>query len=258
MPRKGGRCRTTTLAIAMGQSEPGISVGVELVRSWLTWWSEHLQQHPAAKRTWNILHQRISHIPPTRRWRRVGGHLAAVITTLLDAGWNPHAATSWEDPDGNEWNMVEDGREVDFSPILSALAASLSSSLWSRAAQHWNGGGAEHGLDLRSLRLHLQSLWKRGKHEWFGMIHAVSSASTWTRVRRHMTRPDSCPDAICRRCSTDEIETDFHRIWSCPANRNIDGIEKSQHLLDEACRHWEVVPSVLAPRMHSFNLDPTP
>ena len=258
MPRKGGRCRTTTLAIAMGKSEPGISVGVELVRSWLTWWSEHPQQHPAAKRTWNILHQRISHIPPTRRWRRVGGHLAAVITTLLDAGWNPHAATSWEDPDGNEWNMVEDGREVDFSPILSALAASLSSSLWSRAAQHWNGGGAEHGLDLRSLRLHLQSLWKRGKHEWFGMIHAISSASTWTRVRRHMTRPDSCPDAICRRCSTDEIETDFHRIWSCPANRNIDGIEKSQHLLDEACRHWEVVPSVLAPRMHSFNLDPTP
>ena len=37
MPRKGGRCRTTTLAIAMGQSEPGISVGVELIRSWLTW-----------------------------------------------------------------------------------------------------------------------------------------------------------------------------------------------------------------------------
>ena len=74
------------------------------------------------------------------------------------------------------------------------------------------------------------------------MIHAISSASTWTRVRRHMTRPDSCPDAICRRCSTDEIETDFHRIWSCPANREIDGIEKSQHLFDEACRHWESCP----------------
>ena len=50
----------------------------------------------------NILHQRISHIPQARRWRRVGGHLAAVITTLLDAGWNLHTATCWEDPDGNE------------------------------------------------------------------------------------------------------------------------------------------------------------
>ena len=130
-------------------------------------------------------------------------------------------------------------KDVDLSPILSALAASLSSSIWSRAAQHWNGKGAEHGIDLRSLRLHLQSLWKKGKHEWFGMIHAIASASTWTRVRRHVTRPDSCPDGICRRCSTDEIETDFHRIWSCPANRSLDGIEKSQHLLAEASRHWE-------------------
>ena len=142
----------------------------------------------------------------------------------------------------NEWNTTIDGSVADFSPILSAVAASLSSSLWSRAAEHWNGGGAERCLDLRSLRLHLQSLWKRGKHEWFGMIHAVSSASTWTRVRRHMTRSDSCPDAICRRCSTDEIETDFHRIWSCPANRSIDGIEKSQHLLAEASRHWKSCP----------------
>ena len=142
MPRKGGRCRTTTLAIAMSQSEPGISVGVELIRSWLTWWSEHPQQHRAAIPTWNILHQRISHIPPTKRWRQVGGHLAAVITTLMDAGSNPHAATSWEDPDGNEWNMVNDCNQVDFDPVLSAVAASLSSSLWSRASQLWNGEGA--------------------------------------------------------------------------------------------------------------------
>ena len=131
---------------------------------------------------------------------------------------------------------------VDFSPILSAVAASLSSSLWSRAAEHWNGAGAEQGLDLRSLRLHLQSLWKRGKHEWFGIIHAVSSAATWTRVRRHMVRPASCPDAICRRCTTDEIETDFRRVWTCPANRSIDLIEKSQHLLAEASRHWKSCP----------------
>ena len=118
MPRKAGRCRTTTLAIAMGDSEPGISIGVELIRSW------------------NILHQRISHIPRTRRWRRVGGHLAAVITTLLDAGWKPHTATCWEDPDGNEWSVNENEEIVDFSPILSAVAASLSSSLWRHASEH--------------------------------------------------------------------------------------------------------------------------
>ena len=147
---------------------------------------------------------------------------------------------------------------VDFSPILSAVAASLSNSLWRHAAEHWNGAGAEQGLDLRSLRLHLQSLWKRWKHEWFGIIHAVSSAAAWTRVRRHMMRPASCPDAICRRCTVDEIETDFHRVWTCPANRSIDGIEKSQHLLAEASRHMGVMPSFLAPRMHPANLDSTP
>ena len=229
MPRKRGWCRTT-------ESEPGISIGVELIRSWPTWWSEHPEQHRAARRAWNILHQRISHIPHIR----VGGHLAAVITNLLDAGWNPHTATCLEDPDGNQWSTTESGGMVDFSPILSAVAASLSSSLWRHAAELWKGVGAEQGLDLRSLRLHLHSLWKRGRHERFGIIHVVSSAATWTRVRLHMVRPASCPDAICRRCITDEIETDFHRVWTCPANRSIDGIEKSQHLLAEVSHHCEI------------------
>ena len=245
-PREGGRCRTTTLAIAMGESEPGISVGVELVRSWLTWWNEHLAQHRAANRAWSIIRPRIHQLPPTRRWR----HIAAVITTLLDAGWNPATATCWEDPDGDEWNAVSNGTLVDLSPILSAVAGSPSSSLWNRAAEHWNDIGAEQGLDLRSLRLHLQSLWKRGKHEWYGLIHADSSASTRTRVRRHVVRPDSRPDAICRRCSTDEIETDVHHIWSCPANRFLDGIENGQHPLAEASRHWESCPVFLASWMH--------
>ena len=76
----------------------------------------------------------------------MGGHLAAVITTLLDASWNPHSATAWEDPDGNEWNMIEDGNDVDLSPILSAVAASLSCSIWNGAAQHWNGKGRNTAL----------------------------------------------------------------------------------------------------------------
>ena len=61
---------------------------------------------------------------------------------LLDAGWNPHSATAWEDPDDNEWNTIEDGQDVDLSPILSAVAAS---------PQQLN-------LELRSTALE----WKRG------------------------------------------------------------------------------------------------
>ena len=77
--------------------EPGVSIAVELIRSSFTWWSDHPAQHRAARRTWNTLRPRMEHISPTRRWRRVGGHIAAVITTLLDAGWNPITATCWED-----------------------------------------------------------------------------------------------------------------------------------------------------------------
>ena len=105
----------------MGNSELGISVGVELIRSWWTWWNDHSAQHRAAERAWSIIRPRIEQLPPTRRWRRVGGHIAAVITTLLDAGWNPCSATYWEDPDGGEWNATTTDTVVDLSPSCQPL-----------------------------------------------------------------------------------------------------------------------------------------
>ena len=92
--------------------------------------------------------------PHERAHHQNAGHIAAVITTLLDACWNPVTATCREDPDGDEWNAMSSGTLVDLSPILSAVAASLSSSLWKRAAGHWNGISVEQGLDLRSSGLY--------------------------------------------------------------------------------------------------------
>ena len=69
----------------------------------------------------------------------------------------------------------------------------------------------------------------------------------WSHSRRFLRRhldPRTPPhhaatDATCQRSSMGEVETDFHRIWSSPASRSLNSIEKSQH---EASRHWESCP----------------
>ena len=129
-----------------------------------------------------------------------------------------------------------------WSTIVIKLTSIPSSQLWQPLSAAHSGAVL---LNFGMERGH-STAWTCGRCAFtssrYGRGENMNGSATWTRVRRHMTRPDSCPDAICRRCSTDEIETDFHRIWSCPANRAIDGIEKSQHLLAEASRHWKSCP----------------
>ena len=150
----------------------------------------------------------------------------------------PHVGST---PNGDEWNAMSNAERWSISAPFSQLSQHRPAALCGNVPLD-TGMVSVPSRDLRSLRLHLPFFWKRASHEWCELIHAVSSASTWTRGRRHVVRLDSCPDAICRRCSTDEIETNFHRTWSCPAKRSLDGIEKSQHLLAEASRHWESCP----------------
>eukprot|EP00974_Lingulodinium_polyedra_P087947 8528870-Lingulodinium_polyedra.AAC.1 len=82
----------------------------------------------------------------------------------------------------------------------------MKAGVWARAARHWKGSGAEAGLDLRALRLQLAGLLRRGNHEWHGLIHAVATAATWARERRHGIDPRVSP--ICVRCDKGEVETD--------------------------------------------------
>ena len=133
MPKKGGRCRTTTLAIVMGDSEPGISVGVELIRSGWTWWTAHPTQQRAAERAWNIARPRIEQFPPAQRWGRARGLRSSPLYWMRSgARTRPLAGRKATAAD-----VV-----VNLSPILSAVAESLSDAFWKRASAQWHGGGA--------------------------------------------------------------------------------------------------------------------
>ena len=200
---------------------------------------ERPNQQEASSRAWPRIYKDLRSKAASRRWLRVGGHMAAVIATLLDAEWEPREATRWHDPQGKTWG-IDAYSSPDTSPILAAVAATLKSQVCTKAAKHHNGKGAEQGLDLRGLRNEFKTLRRKGNHEWHGLLHAVATGATWTRQRRHEAYPSI--DPVCRRCTLEEPETDFHRCWTCPANNLLPECMESADLIHIAAAEHRDCP----------------
>ena len=122
-----------------------------------------------------------AHLTCSRRWRRVGGSSGCrhdhSLGTLDGTRMRPHAGKTLKAMNGTQQTVKGWLTSVPFFRLLP-----LRSAAHCGAVLQSTGMVRNRALTFALLRLHLQSLWKRGTHEWFGMIHAVSSASTWTRV----------------------------------------------------------------------------
>ena len=80
------------------------------------------------------------------------------------------------------------------------------------------GQGLQSGACLRSWRLQVASLRKRGRGDFAAMMETAACAGIWTNARCADVYPVS---PICERCG-DALETDYHRYWACPGNDLID------------------------------------
>ena len=82
-----------------------------------------VERTPCASFAWSILRPRIEQVTPTKRWRRVGGHIAAVITTLLDAGWRPDTARM--EMDGTQCQVERGLISTPYFQLLQHHSAAL-------------------------------------------------------------------------------------------------------------------------------------
>jgi len=171
---------------------------------------------------------------------QAGGTMAAAILTLMDAGWQPTHATEWTDQEGYTWQLAGDRQHgiLDFGPLVATVAASLKKAVWSAAARHWNGKGAEGGLDLRSNRQQLKHLRANRDNDACGVHHVVATAAL-----ARIAELDAGIDPICQRCSGGKFETDFRRILEFPTPAALEAGKRSQALAAEAARghhQWPV------------------
>ena len=104
---KPGGCTTTGYAVITGTSkDPGISLVIETMITWLKTLRESSIPEAAIQRAWGKARDELQ--AAKSRWAKVKGPMSAAIATLLDRGWTPHQPTEWEDREGGRWTKVFD------------------------------------------------------------------------------------------------------------------------------------------------------
>eukprot|EP00959_Pyramimonas_sp_CCMP1952_P100452 2101334-Pyramimonas_sp.AAC.1 len=69
-----------------------------MLRQWFRVWQEEPGLRRGVCRAWNPLVEKLRGIPSGQRTRHIRGPLSAVITLLLNNGWDPKSATEWFKP----------------------------------------------------------------------------------------------------------------------------------------------------------------
>ena len=91
--------------------------------------------------------------------------------------------------------------------------------------------------DLTVLRRHLHSLRKRGFLERAAMLQLAACRGLWPEQRHHEALLQD--HAVCPRCDTSEIESEWHRFYFCRGNATgdpdlVDHVAKTDSIVSEA------------------------
>ena len=101
----------------------------------------------------------------------------------------------------------------DLGPFLSEMQQRLSHKVWEQAALHYDGLGAENGLNMTVLHKHHKQLVARCAHVRAGLLYKIATAQIHdgSRVCEH----DPGAQVACVFCGSPE-DSMFHRIHDCP------------------------------------------
>ena len=238
-PRLNGRCLDTLLMLEAGQGDPVFSSFFRLLGSWTEIISGSALRRRKALQLWPNLLSRIQTCDANRRWRKCSGTTAAIICSLLQIGWAPDGPWTWRCPAGKLFTTTEallDTGELDWSDLREALAQSIQSMLCLRADKHYLGKGFNQGVDLHHTKKYLARLQRTGKIDKHGAALALATAAVWPRsIIFDVGFP---VDTTCQRCGSG-IETQTHRMWTCPCNSTIPGCKNSEPLVRRAIRSLE-------------------
>jgi len=245
-----GRCLDTAMATLYDSKDPAIKLRTQLVHEWLTQWLARPELHKRVQRIWPHVHHRLLRAK-SGKWRKVHGPVAAVIATLLDAGWRPTSPTSWKRPTAagvEEWTipLADQMGELqvdfhEFSELLDDLAVDLDHLRWQRASQHVHGSGLGEAGDVSQIKKELDHCAKQGHWQEWSLNYLVAVWAQWPRQRQIAAGYQGSP--LCQRCFGEE-ETLEHRIWRCPCNQGKPAYDQTAHLVPQALNGMEECPAL--------------
>jgi hypothetical protein len=228
MIRRGGGCTTTAFALTVGQdSDPMISLRVELLKSWLEVAATTTVQPSALQKVWRQQQQKLS---GPLRWGQVKGPMGAVIATLTDLGWIPEGPTRWTDPFGSIWQI--DPRRAGVIPlVLEKIRQSCIRRVWGKASEHYCGQGIGEEADLQVLQRLRRECTKEGTWREVALIDMIGQGACWPPARKAL-HGISCTSE-CQFCRRGVEGTLLHQAWQCPVV--LEGIGSAR----EEARHLE-------------------
>ena len=228
-----GGCLTTALAISLGggEKDPTVAQPFQLLKEFATAWKKLPKWHSAFEVVWRSAVGRLQ--DPNCRWSKVGGHLAAVVATLMDKGWQPHRPDKWEDPQGQLWELDLQS-DICGQQLAKVLTHSFVAAVWKRGRVGRCASGAQGGVDWKATLKYHGGLVAKGEHKQAGIVGMVLQAGCWLEQRRQQAGYHA--DGICEACKL-APGTEWHAFWECPEATRSPLQEKPSAELVGRARH---------------------
>ena len=148
-------------------------------------------------------------MPVARRWQKAIGPVAALVTMLLEQGWDPEQPDRWKSPDG-DWFEMSDGA-LDHKALKQAFVEQCQKTELQRTAKGHLGKGMDEGIYWQQARAHLRRLKKQeGGAKQAGLLQKVMAGGMWTRCRSQ-AHGYQMPTTACVLCGAPEQDNELHR-----------------------------------------------
>eukprot|EP00959_Pyramimonas_sp_CCMP1952_P203412 4253782-Pyramimonas_sp.AAC.2 len=157
---------------------------------WLTLWIQRPELHRPVSAAWEGILNHIL-VQGKVRLRRVKGPVAAIIGTLLGAGWTCPSPTHWtrRTSDGEvdwmspQFDTPEFG-QVDIAQVVGEFASGLRCQLWKNAAKFEGDYNLEHGADFSQVSGELRKYGRADGIDNWGLTITAATGGQWTRERQ--------------------------------------------------------------------------
>ena len=230
--RVNGGCTSTAVQLQLNiDQDPEVAVPLQLIASYLSFAPTLSKQTLLLKQFWS---DKFAQLDTPHRWKIVSSQIEAVIATLLDAGWKPMCPWAWKTHTG-QWLELDPSDPGMPEEVLRLLREALVDRIHQKCNEHYLGGGARQGFDLKLAKNALKR--STGDPSAYGRYSAIFQGAIWDEARKALCArpPENTECKFCRHPSCDWI----HECYECPKTLTAEckDIQATNHLCANAAKH---------------------
>ncbi len=210
-----GHCVTTLLHGECGpDGDPAVYIRTEQVDQWLKivdGMKSGVADAPSLVKAWQLAQKDAT---AANRWKKATGPVSATVATLADIGWQTPSPFRWVEPcDGEKGtDRVWYYTGGDSAELKAAIADAASRTAWREAAGHFDGSGAEGGVDFTTFQRHIDYYHRKQLYGHAGMLKKIAYGQMWNTERQH--HANSRIQVECDICG-EGVDNTCHRAYGC-------------------------------------------